>query len=122
MTRLQRALIVRDAVLAWLRDHGITEIVSGMRVLGGEVAPYRFIHRTPFTELPDNLNRDYQYAVLLQERGRPVNLPYGLDVCLSGCKVMNLEWDNDGSPDLVSFAKGDWDGQLLDMVAPAIAT
>jgi len=96
-------------------------MISGFRVRGGEVAPFRFIHRTPFSRIPPNglKPRNYDDAVLLQ-RG-PVNLSYALDVWLSGRKVMLLEWDHDGSPDLASFAKGDWDAQLIDVVDPGAA-
>ena len=118
-TRLDRALIVRDAVLAWLLDNGRDEMISGFRVRAGEVAPFRFIYRTPFSRIPLNglKPRNFGDAALMQQRG-PVNLPYALDVWWADRKVMLLEWDHDGSPDLTSFAKGDWDAHLLDVVDP----
>jgi hypothetical protein len=121
-TRLDRALNVRDAVLAWLLDNGRDEMLSGFRVRGGEVAPFRFIYRTPFSRIPLNglKPRNFGDAALMQRRG-PGNLPYALDVWWAGRKVMSLEWDHDGSLDLASFAKGDWDAQLLDVVDPGAA-
>jgi hypothetical protein len=120
-TRLDRALIVRDAVLSWLRDNGRDEVISGFRVRVGDASPFSFLHTTPFSGIPRDgpTPRNFGEAALLQRHG-PINLPYGLDVMLSGRKVMNLEWGHDGSPDLVSFAKGNWDAQLLDAVAPAV--
>lgn len=119
MTRLDRALIVRDAVLGWLRDNGREEVISGFRVRGGEVAGFRFIYRTPFSRVPLNglKPRNFGEAAILQRRG-PVNLPYALDVWWGDRKVMLIEWAHDGSPDLASFTKGQWDSELLAAVAP----
>jgi len=42
--------------------------------------------------------------------GRKLNLPYGVDLYWPGQgKVLNVQWDDDGNLDLVSFHRGEWE-------------
>jgi hypothetical protein len=43
-------------------------------------------------------------------------MPYGLDIWAHQ-KVMNLEWDDDGSVELITFKRGEWEAQLAAFAA-----
>jgi hypothetical protein len=75
------------------------------------VGPFRFSHRTPFNKLPGGT---YDSALAEQTK---LNLAYGLDIWFSGerHKVMNIEWEDGGRVDLVSFKRGTWEDLFLAM-------
>ncbi len=119
MTRLHRALAVRDAILKWLPGNSRSEDVGGMRVQRADFGKYMLMFRTPFGgSFP--APRDYDMAVFVQQNG-PMNLAYGLDlwewVEKDGkrriVKLMNLEWGHNGEAALRGFHKSDWDSALL---------
>jgi hypothetical protein len=88
-------------------------------MLEAVVDDFEILLRTPFSRLHFRApasSRSYAGALLLQRRG-PLTLPWGIDIWLSGHKVMNLEWGDAGRVDLVSFRGGDWEQRLLLHVA-----
>ncbi len=70
-------------------------------------------HRTPFLKLPP-VPETVKYLAAQTEK-RPGNLGYGLDIWdRSGVgKVLNIEWDDSGTIELVSFRRGDWEKKVL---------
>jgi hypothetical protein len=66
-------------------------------------------YRTPFQKLPEPSEKiRYKRTAL---GGKP-NLPYGLDVWYGGQKVMNVEWDDKGNKNVVSYRPGDWESDI----------
>jgi hypothetical protein len=71
-------------------------------------------YRTPFQKMPEIRLTDRQRHCLAANGIKmPRQLPYGLDIWVTR-KVMNLEWDHHGKPDLVSFKPGEWEADLLE--------
>lgn len=112
MTRLERARIIRDKILAFPRDQWTWE----------EVGPHRFLTlKTPewnaslitafsnFHSTPEATT--FQKALILQ--ATPAPLPNVLDVWLpSRGKVLSVEWDNDDIR-LISMQRGAWESELF---------
>src|SRR5258707_13224212 len=91
-TRRARAIVIRDAVLPWLREHGTDEVIEGCRVRTAEIGEFQFCCRTPFSGAPGpkkNAPHGYQRALLSQQRH--FGLSYGLDVWTTGKKAMSIE-------------------------------
>jgi hypothetical protein len=66
-------------------------------------------YRTPFQKLPEESEKmRYKRTAL---GGKP-KLPYGLDVWYSGKKVMNIEWDDKGNRDVVTYRPGVWEAEI----------
>lgn len=117
MTRKERAIIIRDAILAWLPEHSTVEQIGGIRLAVASAGRFDIRYRTPFTPFPALAPDTFQGAVLLQQSGGKTNLGYGLDVHAPSGKVMNIEWEPSGLVELVSFRGGDWEAELLAIVA-----
>lgn len=86
------------------------------KVLEANIGSINLIHRTPFQRLPQTSEKMmYEVSLFEQRTGKrvPRNLEYGLDISLR-TKVMNIEWSmEDREVDLVSFKRGDWEGELI---------
>jgi hypothetical protein len=54
----------------------------------------------------------YQYALL---GGK--NLPYGLDIWFARKKVLNVEWNDEGLIQIMSYRPGAWEDQLSSFVS-----
>jgi hypothetical protein len=112
MTRLEKAIEMRDALVAWLPARGEPYMIGNIRCVGATLGRFRISYRTPFSgTLPQLIPANFLQAQLLQKRG-PVNLAYGLDVW-DGKKVMNIEWDGRGRIDLVGFRAGEWETEIV---------
>lgn len=126
-TRLDRALNVRDHVIAWLPGNSRAELTGdaantfALRVQRAEVGQYMFMYRTPFSgSMPPLKFESLHHAALFQSSGAE-NLPYSLDVWERYSKdghqrirkLMNLEWGHNGEARLVGFHSGDWDEALV---------
>jgi len=110
MSRITEAIAIRDRVVPFVQSNGIVENVgSGVSVVIATIGELRFSLRTPFTRLPLFCPASYTDAIVLQ-RTR-VNLPYGLDIWC-GKKVFSLQWDHDGTIDLMSFRRGPWEQKI----------
>jgi hypothetical protein len=108
--RLKRAIAIRDHVLRLIRLGGM--VVRDQR---GTYATCRcggceFIFYTPFSRWISN-HRRYQAAL----EGRPV-LPYRLMVYVDdGMPTLCLDWDDAGRAELVCWASGDWQHEVLSL-------
>lgn len=112
--RLDKARMIRDNVLPWLRACGTLRQLGSATMLMWEPAPWMFMLRTPFSSWPPEKDRrlDYQQALVRQLlQARPVR-PYGLDVWHLRAKVMSVEWD-DQTMGLISFRSGPWETEVL---------
>jgi hypothetical protein len=115
---VKAAIEIRDRVLKRLKSEGKFEQTNIGPVLCWATAGFSATYRTPFQKLPkdhpDSDDAKYQLALLEQLRGRPANLAYGLDLYAASVrgKVMNIEWDENGHFEVVSFHRGKWERDL----------
>jgi hypothetical protein len=108
-TKLARALEIRANVLRVLPGLGEWRGEGKNRHLGAKIGSISVSYRTPFQALPKVPEQlRYMQALL----GGKDNLPYGLDVWTPEKKVLNLEWDDAGTVEIVSFKPGEWEGAL----------
>jgi len=123
--RTAQALAIRDHLLPLIRAHGAMREVGGspprlLRMVTWEAGGFTCLLRSPFTpprpEAP--MARSYG-AALAKQRAGPV-LPWGLDV-EQGRKVLNLQWDDAGRAEVISFIRGPWEDEALALggVSPA---
>jgi hypothetical protein len=112
VTKLERAIHVRDMVLSILQSAGTWKPInmpSGpTKHLAFEDGTLSVMLRTPFQPVHGMSNR-YKHAAAtlgIEARG---NLPYGLDVWTNHKKVLNIGWNDGESVQLVSFHRGDWE-------------
>jgi hypothetical protein len=118
MTRIERAIIIRDALVAWLPHRGGPRTHGPLRVIEATAGRFLILYRTPFSgALPKLVATNCREAQLLQRFGQP-NLHYGLDVWADLKKVMNVEWDLRGQVDLVAFRCSGWEDELLSRIRP----
>jgi hypothetical protein len=77
--------------------------------MGAQTDGIEISYRTPFQ--PDDQSKQKYLAALY---GIPLrkNLPYGLDIWAPK-KVLNIEWNDRGKIELVSFRPGEWEAELI---------
>lgn len=108
-----RILELREAALAIVKNRGAWEDVSGMKFLGATIGSISIGHRGRFQRLPQ-ISSQVKYLAALHGLPVRMNLPYGLDIWMTGeGKVLNLEWDDAGAFELVSYRRGIWEDELL---------
>ena len=116
---VKAAIEIRNRVLKRLKSEGKFEQTNIGPVLCWATDGFSATYRTPFQKIPeshpDSDDAKYQIALLKQLLSRPVNLPYGLDLHAASVrgKVMNIEWDDNGHVEVVSFHRGEWERDLL---------
>ena len=108
-----RALAIRDHLLPLVRDGGVLECQrDAVRVIALQRDPWLFKHWTPFRGLsPDEASSPGYRHALERQRTRP-DLPYGLEVW-RGPKVLGVLWADDGSFEVDSFVRGQWEDEAL---------
>jgi hypothetical protein len=115
MTRNERAIQLRDLALPIVQARGkMVPTKIGSSVLAYNDKKFEMIYRTPFPKLPHG-PEFLKYLAALQRR-TIANLPYGLDIWRTGIgKVLNIEWSDDGSVDVVSYRTGEWEFELKNL-------
>ena len=109
-----RALAIRDRLLALVREHGALELQRGpVRLVALRTGPWAVEHWTPFGELSpgEASSPGYRHA-LERQRTRP-DLPYGLDVRRDEARVLRVLWSDGGASDVVTFVRGPWEDEAL---------
>ena len=113
MDRIEDALMIRDLAHRVLGAKGQWRPVGKSNWLTLQESGLTIALRTPFQKLPQPYeNTKFRVAAL----GYKLNLPYGLDIWAPQ-KVMNLEWDDDGSVEVITFKRGEWEAQLATLAA-----
>jgi hypothetical protein len=109
-----RALAIRDHLLPLIRVHGGMQEVSGA---AGHLAVWKAgsltcTVRSPFTAWPAEAPPAASYEqALSRQRAKPA-LPWCLEVW-HGHTVLNLQWDDDGTVEVISFTRGPWEDDAL---------
>jgi hypothetical protein len=52
------------------------------------------------------------HTVQIALYGGEQNLPYGLDIWFAHKKVLNVEWNDEGLIEIISYRPGEWEDQL----------
>jgi len=114
-----RALELRDAALKIVRCSGTWDDINvdparlpNMRLLDASLGNLRISHRIPFQRLPE-LHARLKHVADRDGLIMPENLPYGLDVWALKEKVLDIEWDDSGSVELVTLRRGPWETGLI---------
>ena len=113
-----RALAIRDHLLPLIRSHSTMQEVSGMagRPAVCKVGSFTCTLRGPFTPWPAEAPpvTSYEQAISRQ-RAKPA-LPWCLEVW-HGHTVLNLQWEDDGTVEVISFTRGPWEDDALALQA-----
>jgi hypothetical protein len=118
MSRLEQVLQIRKYALDILNLRGNwTTKWCSTRLLAVEFNDFEMLHRTPFQPI-FKLTDGQKYAFALTGRTRKPNFPYGLDIWYGPKKVLNLEWDDSGAVNILSFRRGHWE-KIIAQVADA---
>ncbi len=108
------ALAIRDHLLPLIRARGeIERQHDAVRVVAWRPGEWGLEHWTPFRDLQpgEAASPGYRHALTRQHRGP--DLPYGLDVWLSGTRVLSMLWADDGSFSVATFSRGPWEAEAL---------
>ena len=110
-----RALAIRDHILALLREYGALEVQRDtVRVVELKVDNWTFRHWTPFNELTAGEASSPGYRHAIERQHTKPDLPYGLDVS-HGEKVLSILWADDGSIEVATFVRGAWEDEALEL-------
>ena len=113
MRRVERARLIRDAILAHPREEWRWTTVSGERHLQLDCDRWQACLRTAFSgpHAPPPPAPTYLHALVFQQTA--ARLPNLLDLWVSGQrKVLSLEWDGDDLR-LISMKPGPWEFELF---------
>jgi hypothetical protein len=107
---------IRDHILPLLRERGAVQVQSdSVRLTELQMGVWGFRHWTPFNDLgqEEASSPGYRHAVERQ-RGRQT-LPYGLDIWHGAvaAKVLRILWAEDGTIEVVTFVRGQWEEEAL---------
>tara|TARA_R110000850_G_scaffold80010_30_gene172162 strand:- start:1531 stop:1911 length:381 start_codon:yes stop_codon:yes gene_type:complete len=113
MTRLNRAVKIRDIIVNSKSAERSWDDQTGMRRLTIKTSDWEASLNTPFNPLitDDVATPSYLHALLRANAQKPLdNL---LDLWLPGLgKVLSLEWSDDEA-NLISMKRGDWEATLF---------
>jgi hypothetical protein len=109
-----RALAIRDHLMPQIRVNGAMQEVSGV---AGQMAVWKVGNltctvRSPSTAWPAEAPPDAAYdQAISRQRAKPA-LPWCLEVW-HGHTVLNLQWDDGGTVEVISFTRGPWEDDAL---------
>jgi hypothetical protein len=107
-TCVKHALTLRDAAVVIVKRYGKLEDCGAAKLLIARIGEIVISYRSPFQPLP-KLDEKSKYEIA--RLGGRLNLSYGLDVWAPK-KVLNIEWDDRGAFEVISFRRGDWESVL----------
>jgi len=108
------ALVIRDHLLPLIRARGTIEVQrDALRLVTWRLGEWGFEHWTPFNDLQPGEAASPGYRQALKRQHTESDLPYGLDVWLSGVRVLRLLWADDGSFQVAAFSRGLWEEEAL---------
>ena len=109
-----RAIAIRDHILPLLRQGGTVDVQRDVvRLTELRIKGWVFCHWTPFNELgrEEASSPGYRHAIERQ-RSRKA-LPYGLDIWEGTVRVLRILWSEEGTVDVASFIRGQWEDEVL---------
>ena len=113
MLRLERAIEIRNKILAWQKPAWAWEKIGSTKCFSLRTPLWQASLMTVFERPPNKLiaNNCEQACLLVRARAR--ELPNTLDVWVSGQrKVLSIEW-GDKAARLISMQPGKWEQELF---------
>jgi hypothetical protein len=107
--RTAKATEARDRALTLIKEKGTWVQYGSMKRLQATIGQLRVTHRTPFQKMSSGSERLRSMRALFGGRAK---LPYGLDIWLGNERVLNIEWDEAGGVELLSYRPGEWEASL----------
>lgn len=111
MSRRDRAVRLRQLALSALRARGGCWRRNSIGAfLSLDTRTLRMAYRTPFQRLPQPEQQLKYWAAI--DGPKIELLPYGLDIWVTGKKVLDIAWSEGGAVELISYGPGDWEADL----------
>ena len=115
-TDSSRAIAIRDHVLPLLRQHGTVEVQrDAVRLTELRIRAWVFRIWTPFNELGREEASSPGYRHAIERQRSQKSLPYGLDIWEDSARVFRILWSDDGTVDVASFVRGQWEDAVLQL-------
>lgn len=100
--RIARISDIREKALKIISAQGVLGDLGSDASIGG----LKMSLRTPFQKLPEVSDEMRRLRVFFGEKG---NHPYRLDIWDEHRRVLNVEWDNAGAIEVISYKPGEWE-------------
>lgn len=118
MSRIQRALMIREVALGVIRTHGRKSTRYGWEGehVEADLGELHMSHRNQTRWLTTSpvIKKLPRSDAMSEGYGAARILECGLDIWTPSRKVLNIEWSiDDQEVDLVSFRRGAWEDALL---------
>ena len=99
-----------------VKAHGEWEQVSSVRVKGASIEHFKISLTTPFQQLPE---ASEEVKAFVEQLGQSDKLSpyYGVDIWIRSKKVLNIHWQEGQPVEVLSFRRGDWESELLDLAS-----
>jgi hypothetical protein len=112
-----RVLAIRDHVLPLVREHGDIQDLeakdSTLRLIVLKRDSWLITHWTPFNALGPTEASSPSYRHALERQHTRPDLPYGMDICHEGAKLLSLLWADAGTFEILRFIRGPWEDAAL---------
>ena len=105
---------LRTAALHLVKAHGEWEQVGPARVKGASIEHSQILLTTPFQQFPEASEEVKAFAERRRESDK-LDAHYGVDIWMRHKKVMNIHWKEGQPVEVLSFRRGDWESELLDL-------
>ncbi len=103
---LQKLLNIRAKALQLVKQRGAWVQVGSTNLLIAKPGQLTVAYRTPFQRLPAEDETTWYECAFISGKA---NLPYGLEAWHSDKKVLNIEWDDEGGVEVLSYRPGEWE-------------
>src|ERR1700744_5864163 len=114
MTDTSQAIAIRDHVLPLLREHGTVAVHRDVvRLTELQIRAWLLRFWTPFNELGREEASSPGYRHAIEKQRSRKSLPYGLDIWEGAVRVFRIQWSDDGTVDVASFVRGQWEDEVL---------
>ena len=97
-----------------IKAYGEWEQVSSVLVKGASIEHFLISLMTPFQRCPE---ASEEMKAWVEEHGQSDKLrgDYSVSIWTSHKKVLNLHWQAGQPVEVLSFRRGDWESELLDL-------
>jgi hypothetical protein len=107
----QQVLLLRDMALVVARKRGHREEAGSCTVLVAKKGEFIIVHRMPSSRFVRKLG-----GAKSDTTGALEPKPFSLDVWHGNRKVLLIEWGDHGKPDILSYHRGEWEGELQSLL------
>lgn len=109
-----RAIVIRDHVIALLRQHGAVQVQRDtVRITELQTGVWAFRAWTPFNELGQEEASSPGYRHAIERQRTRKALPYGLEIWYGANRVLRVLWSDDERTEVASFVRGEWEDEVF---------